>query len=211
MRKARLWYAVITYQTSAHCQTQPAAGIDHCSTRNHGCQSTAPPGCRSTCIHHTCPPPQAHAAIASHTDGRRRVNNAVSRREQRPHVHGRRARREFIRRLFIAVARDALLAEAPEDAGTTRRVFRPDLSLSVRVRVHPGGHRRGRFVRGRRWPTPTGSTAPRVAASGNELCGCIRFSGRARGERTTRTDCKPRRPIGQGSRSYLASSSLPGT
>ena len=56
---------------------------------NHGCQSTAPPGCRSTCIHHTCPPPQAHAAIASHTDGRHRVNDPHPRREQRAHVHGR--------------------------------------------------------------------------------------------------------------------------
>ena len=114
---------------------------------NHGCQSTAPPGCRSTCIHHTCPPPQAHAAIASHTDGRHRVNDPHPRREQRAHVHGRRARWEFVRRLFITVARDALLAQAPEDASTQRCLFRPDLSPSVCVRVHPGGHRRGRFVR----------------------------------------------------------------
>ena len=90
--------------------------------------------------------------------------------------------RQFVRRLFIAVARDALLAEAPEDAGAARRLFRLDLSPSVCVRVHPGGHRRGRAVwrvaRRRR----LAARRRRISTRGDELCGCIRFSGRARGK-----------------------------
>ena len=75
--------------------------------------------------------------------GLRRPESGRRRRgERRLRRHGRRARRVALR-LLAPLARHALLVEAPQVRGARGRDLWPHVPPRVRLRVHPGGHRRG--------------------------------------------------------------------